>query len=370
MAEKPLYLIYGDDDYLVGSKTKEILDGLVPDEQKSLMLDVIDGSVEVVDDAVNAVNSCLGALRSPGLFCEEKVVWFKNVNFLYDSRVGRSEAVKTSLGHLADLIKQGLPPGQKLVISATKADKRKAFYKACKAAGELHEFSVPDKAYQADKEAGRRLGDILAAAGIRMDKAAKDLFLAKVGNNTRNLVNEVEKLAVYLGDRTDAGVADVRAIVSSSSEAVAWDLTDAFGLRKLPEALEILRQLIFQKENVIGIIIGLENRIRELIVYREALERGWVRSKGGYGVSWSAVEPQFEQLFSAYMSKDPRKIHPFRAGRLVDQARKFSRKRLRYCLREVTRAHAGLVSGSMPQEMTLELLLIKMLAAGTKKKSA
>ena len=366
MAET-LYLIYGDDEYLVSTKAGEIVNSLVPPEQKDLGLDVVDGDVDTVAEAVDAVNACLASMQSMGLFSADKVVWLKNVSFLYDNRVGRSESVKNRLAQLADRIKHGLPGGITLVISAQKVDKRKAFFKACKAAGEVHEFQMPDKAYQANKVAAKNLESILADAGLKMSKPVKELFLAKVGNDTRHLVGEVEKLAVYLGGPGAVEKANVQAIVSSAREAIAWDLADAFGNRNLPGALSILRQLVFQKENIIGIIIGLENRIRDLLLYREAYERGWVKPKGDYGVLWLEPGPEGDRIFSEYMGSDPRKTHPFRAANLLKQACKFSRKRLIYCLHEVTKGHAALVSSRVPQEMTLELLLVRMLAVGGKR---
>ena len=371
MSDTSVYLIYGDDEYLVTTKAKEIVGKLVPDSDKMLGLDVVDGAAQVVDAAVTAVNQCISALQSMGLFSEDKVVWLKGVNFLVDNRTGKSQAVKDHIARLTDLIKSGLPPGQVLVISAEKVDKRKAFYKACKKFGELHEFSVPEKSYQADRVAGDRLNSILADAGLQMNSAVKQLFLAKVGNDTRQLVNEVEKLAVYIGEPGRVTIEQVQAIVSSSRDAIAWDLADAFGNRELQRALSVLKQLVFQKENIIGIVMGLENRIRELIVYREAIERGWLVTKsGGYGggsLAWGEVGPDFDMVFGEYMERDPRKIHPFRVSILAGQARKFSRKRLHHCLKEVTKAHAKLVSSRVPQEMTLELLLIRMLAVAKQK---
>ncbi len=367
MSKKSIYLIYGNDEYLVSTKAREITKKLVPPENKMLGLDVVDGSAATVDEAVGVINRCLSALQSMGLFSEEKVVWLKDVNFLYDNRTGMSATVKEQIDRLTALIKAGLSPELTLVISADKVDKRKAFFKACKASGELHEFMVPEKAYQADKFADRSLDQITADVGIQLVGDARSLFIAKVGYDTRNMVNEVEKLATYMGKSGRASVADVQAIVSSSRDAIAWDLADAFGKRDLPEALRVLRQLVFQKENIIGIVIGLENRIRELILYREAFDRGWIIKKSSYGrdsFAWGDVGAEADEFFGEKLTKDPRKTHPFRANLLAQQARRFSRKRLRYCLSEITKAHAELVSSRVPQEMTLEFLLIRMLAVG------
>jgi len=368
MSEKYLYLICGTDEYLVSKKTKEIISKLVPEREKDFKLDIVDGAAENVDSAVTAINQSLSALQSMGLFSAEKVVWLKGVNFFWDNRTGKSTTVKDSIVRLTDLLKKGLEPGQILVVSAEKVDKRKAFYKTCKKMGELHEFSVPEKSYQADKVAGANLDQFLSEAKLQMTSPVKQLFLAKVGNDTRQLVGEVEKLAVYIGEPRRVSIDDVQAITSSSREAIAWDLADAFGKRDLARALDVLKQLVFQKENIIGMVMGLENRIRELIVYREAIDKGWlVQKSGGYGgggLAWGDVGPETDMVFGEYMDRDPRKIHPFRVSILAEQARKFNRRRLMHCLKEVTKAHKTLVSSRVPQEMTLELLLIKMLAVG------
>ncbi|MBT3192266.1 MAG: DNA polymerase III subunit delta [Verrucomicrobia bacterium] len=366
MATPSIYLIYGNDEYLVSAKAKQIVAALVPEAEHMLKLDIVDGAVDTVDAAVSAIGACLASIQSLGLFSTEKVVWLQSASFLADNRTGKSATVLEHVQRLAALVKAGLPPGQVLVITASGVDKRRAFFKACKASGELHEFSIPEKSYQADRVAAEKLDQMLANAGLQMSSRAKIAFLEKVGVDTRQLINEVEKLAIFVGENREVDVAQVDAIVSSSREALAWDLADAFGKRELSRALAILRQLVFQKENVIGLVMGLENRIRELLIYREALERGWLVSKQGYGgrpsLGWGTLEPELEQIFAEQMGRDPRKIHPFRVSLLGEQARKFSMKRLRYCLAQVTEAHATLVSSRIPQEMTLEFLLIRMLA--------
>jgi len=370
MAGSSLYLIYGNDEYLVSAKAREIVSALVPEEERSLKLETVDGAVDKADSAITAISQVLAGLRSLGLFGDEKVVWLQDATFFSDTRVGKTAAVQEQVVQLVELIKAGLPPGQTLVITAKGVDKRRAFFKACKAAGELHEFAIPEKSYQADRLAAERLDQLLSKRGLQMSSRAKATFLEKVGTDTRQLVNEVGKLAVFMGTSKRVDVEEVLAIVSSSREALAWDLADAFGKRDLSRALSVLRQLVFQKENVIGLVIGLENRVRELLIYREGLEKGWLTTKPGGGrpiLAWTNVPPEADVAFSEHMGRDPRKIHPFRVSLLADQARKFSRKRLMYCLRQVTEAHAKLVSSRVPKEMTLEFLLIRMLATARSK---
>ena len=61
-----------------------------------------------------------------------------------------------------------------------------------------------------------------------------------VGPDRRALVSECEKLALYVGDRGAATVADVVAIVTRGKHARAFALGDALGDRQLPVLLRRL----------------------------------------------------------------------------------------------------------------------------------
>ncbi len=367
----PLYLIYGGDDYLVSAKARDIIDRLLTPDERTLSLETIDGAAETIDVALEALGQCLQAVMTLGFLGSRKVVWFKDVTFLADNRTGRSEAVKARLGQLTDAIKAGLPDGTTLVVTAPAVDKRYAFFKACKSTGEITEFAVSDKAYLNEKEADQRLRELASKAGLRMDDDVRSAFLARVGTETRAIANELEKLAVYAGDRAEIALADIEAVTSAAREAVAWDLADAVGGRNLRRALSLLRQLRFQRVSPIALIAGLESRVRDLIVYREGLDKGWLRAGGDHrgrpSAAWGGVPPEVETAFGEHFGRDPRSAHPYRVRVLAGQARRFSMRELRTCLRAVTRAHEKLVSSSVPPEIILELLLISMLGKRRKK---
>jgi DNA polymerase-3 subunit delta len=128
-----VYLIFGDDEYLVANEAKKLVDSLVPEADRDLGMEIVDGAVELVVDAKRVTEGCLAALLTMGMFGGNKVVWFRNVSFLTDNKTGKSEAVKDVVNKLASVIKEGLPAGITLVVSAAKVNKRYSFYKACKA---------------------------------------------------------------------------------------------------------------------------------------------------------------------------------------------------------------------------------------------
>ena len=360
-----VYLIYGDDEFLVTSRAREIIDGLIPEEDRTLGLETIDGRAETVAVAAEALEKCLEAVNTLGFFTARKVVWLRDATCFAENVIGKSETVKTRADRLGSTIKNGLPPEVVLVISSPAVSKRYAFYKACKAAGEIEEFSVSEKAYVAEKQAASYLGEVLRKAGIKMAPDVSALFLEKAGTDSRQTVNEVEKLSLYLGERKQATLDDVRAITCSSRGALAWDLADAVGQRETERALTVLRQLLFQRESSVGLIMALGSRIRDLLLYREAQDRGWLKvRKEGYRdvVDWNGLPADMEEVMSEGLNRDPRKVHPFRAGLLARQARKYTMRELRRCQRAILRAHEQIVSSSKPDSIVLELLLVRMLA--------
>ncbi|MFO7871950.1 MAG: hypothetical protein R6V03_11045 [Kiritimatiellia bacterium] len=359
--ESGVYLIVGD-EYLADGKGREIVDSLVSPEDRDFGLEIVEGRAENTETALEALGRCVEALRTPGFLGSGKTVWLRNAGFLSESTVGRSSAVKESVNEIALLIKEGLPGGQALVITAPRADKRWSIYKACKAAGELYEFAVSDKPYMAEKQAMSTAKEMFRKSGLRIGEDALNAFVEKTGTDSRFIASEIEKMKVFVGEDREAGIQDVRAITSSGRSALAWDLADAFGKRDAVSALGVLRQLIFQKENPIGLIIAIENRIRELLIYREALDNGWlVRKRNGRKSTavWRDVPPEAEERFSTQMNRDPRKTHPYRTFLLALQAKKFSRRRLEACLDLALEAHEQLVRTSVPPETVLEILLMK-----------
>lgn len=368
MATTSVYLIFGEDEYLVSNKAKEIVDTLVPVEDRALGLEIIDGNAENAESARTAISQCEEAIQTLGLFCNRKVVWFRDVSFLCENLIGKSEAVKSRVNQLASLISSGLSAGQVLVITSPKVDKRHAFYKACNKFGKVEEFRVSEKSYQAEQAAEARLKGMLRDADLKMSSEVFALFMEKVGINIRQMVNEVEKLAVFMGDNKTVSRGDIEAVVCSSRESLAWDLADAFGRRDLARCLKTLRQLMFQKESPIGLIIGLSARVKDLMIFREALDKEWLIAGAHGGVKWRDLSPEMEVLFSEGFNKDPRKMHPYRAGLLAEQAKGFSLPALLRCQKAAAEAHVKLVSSRMPQHIVLELLLIRMLSAGSKRR--
>lgn len=355
-----VYFFCGNDEYLVGLNARKKVEQFCPEAERALSLETIDGNVTKIDDAISALDQCIAAFRTVGLFGGKKVVWFRDVGLLKNAVIMKNDQVKRLLASLAVDLKAGLADDQVLVISAPGIDKRSAFYKALKDVVELHEYDIPERDYEARPVALKRLISLVKREGCEIDSAAAELFIDKTGFETRQIMNEVEKMILYKVDDKRISVADVQLMTSSSGEAVAWDFTDAVATRNLGEAIRIYRQLLFQKQNAIGLIIQLETLFQSLLRFREYMEAGWLRMNGNR-IQWSGDE-EIEEYFAA-MADDPRKMHWFRASKIANQAASYTVRRLEASKRLIVDTHEQMISGgSIPHDLIFETLLAKLCA--------
>lgn len=356
-----VYLICGRDEYRVSETAASLVARLCPPEQQAFGLEVVDGRLDVPADLAAAIYRTIEAVRTPAFFGRGKVVWLKGFSAF---EVRESSELNDALAALSDFIKGHIPAGQTLVITARKVDGRSSFFRACQSAGVVEVFDVPDKSYKEREFALDTAEEAFRRAGLRIVPEALEEFCGRVGSNTWQIVQEVEKLAVYLGTRREVSLDDVQIVTSVTREAAVWDLSDAIGERNLRKALDALDDLLFRGENEVGIITVVENRLRDLATYRWCLDRGWVALRGEgrwLAATWTS-NPAVDQALSA-LPKDPRAGHPFFVAKTIAQAARFTSEELDKAQRLVLQTHQRLFNSALPTHAILEFMLIKLLGA-------
>lgn len=171
------------------------------------------------------------------------------------------EAVAAAIG--------ALPPDLTVVLIArAKAPARLS--KAVKAAqGEIHEFDAPKA-----REMPRLLAGDAKRLGFVLEPAAARLLVDRMGANPVRLRNELERLALWAGEGGEVSIADLEAMVSDTSEAAVWTLSDALLERDAAKAAALAERLVSQGENVTGLIYGLASRLRKACQAAAQLEEG------------------------------------------------------------------------------------------------
>ena len=357
-----LCLICGDDEYLVDSAARERINLLVPEADRAFGVEVIDGRKDTGDEARRAVDACIESVRTPGFFGATKVTWLRDVRFLTGSgRASESAAAKEAVEKLAGWLKEGLLEGQVLIITAAKVLRSSIIFKVCQKQGEVEDFGGGFKSWELEKLTAQRLDGVLKKAGLSMGGEARDEFINRVGFDTRFLVQEVEKLRLYMGGDKQVAVEDVREITSIGREAEAWDLLDAFGERHALNVLKTLKRLSGQKGIGVMLAVMLEKNVRDLLVLREAYDRKWAYGSKGGACGWStSLPPEAAALLSA-LPVNPKTLNAWALKKKLPHALNYSLQELRVARFRVLELREKLVSTGLPEMFLLETALLRII---------
>ena len=364
-AKGHLFLVYGTDDLSATRKADDIVARLCPPAEQAFGLETINPeSGEKLSDTVCAIlRNTLEALMTPPFLGGNKTVFLRNAPFFNPlTEPGKFADVKTEVDRLVDRLKAGLPDGVAFVVLTDKVHKATAFYKIFQSQGEVHAFDEPEKDKEIQADLVPLVEKQLKELGLSMSAPVLNAFLDRTGYNLRQVTSEIEKLSLYLGDRKTATLADVQLMIAPVREGNFWDYADAYCMGNLAHTLQVMQRMFAQGESPIGLLIMLENRLREIVVLSDCLKRGWARVSGGDWpkVTWS-LPPAGEALLSA-LEKDPRKGNPFAIAKLASQANRYPPARWFRWLNAAVDAHAAMTGGeAIDPELTLELFTTRTL---------
>ena len=359
-----LYLICGDDDYLVDSAARERIDRLVPEADRAFGVETVDGIVETGDAVRRAVDACIESVQTPGFFGAVKVTWLRDARFLTGGgRVSETVAAKEAVEKLTEWLKGGLLEGQALIITTAKILRSSVLFKTCQKQGEVEDFGSGFKSWELEKMADQRLDALLAKSGLSLEDQARKEFLSRVGFDTRTLVQEVEKLRLYMGSASLVSAKDVREITSIGREAEAWDLLDAFGERNAFGLLDTLNRLSGQKGIGVMLAAMLEKSVRELLVLREAYDRKWIYGGKGGSCGWAtSLPPEAVALLNA-SPVNPKTLNAWAMKKKLPHALNYSLQELRVARFRILELREKLVSTGLPEMFLLETTLLRIIGA-------
>ena len=358
-----LILICGDDDYLVDSAARERINQLVPADAREYGVETVDGRKDTGDDAARAVRACMESVQMEGMFAASKVTWLRDATFLTGGgRASESIAAKGAVERLTQWLGEGLQEGQHLIITAEKVLRASVFFKTCQKQGEVIDFGGGLKPWEREKYADERLDALLEQVGIKMERSARSEFIARVGFDTRQQVQELEKLRTYLHPNISATEHDVREITSIGREADAWDVLDAFGERKAKDLLLALNQLSGQKGIGIMLAAMLEKNVRDLIVLREAYDKKWVHAGG-----WSHHLPAESAGMLSVLPINPKATTAWALRKKLPHAMNYTLPELRVARFRVLDMREKMVSTGLPEMHLLQSTLLRIIGKSKKR---
>ncbi len=218
-----------------------------------------------------------------------------------------------------------------LLLEAEKVDRRLQWVKQVAQRGQLITCAGPRRPSEQRAWIEARLTE----RGKRPSGGVAATLLELVGGDLDSLASELDKVCLYVGERTEVSADDVAEVTGQLRPRALYELTDAIGRRQLAASLRVLAQLLDQGEAALAILGALAHHFRRLMRASECrpLEAGEVQRRLS--------------------------IHPYAAQKLVEQARRFNGRRLRSCFAAIRRTDDALKGGvSVSPRIAIERLVL------------
>ena len=356
--------VLGTDEALMKEAALRLSRELSPPDAGDFGVDIVEGTAESAEHCSQIVRRTLDALQTLPFFGGGKLVWLKNANFLADSQVGKTNAALEGLEAILDYVEKQLPPEVKFLLSASLADKRRSAYKRLQKLADLRTFDKPDTSKTGWEDeviptVQRRARDL----GISFDNEAIEMLVQLAGEDTRQLDSEVEKLSLYLGERTRVTVEDVRLLVPLNRAGVIFELGNAIGKRDLRRALELVRTLVYQGQSPIGILLAaIVPRVKNLLLAADIIARHPRLPRTAYPAFTSALE-KLPASETAHLpkKKDGSGLNAYPLFLALGESSKYTAAELRAALQGCLDANLKLVTTSIDPQLVLERFLVGML---------
>jgi DNA polymerase III subunit delta len=254
-----IYFFWGDDDYALDRAAKALQAEVLDPAWRDFNCD------RITPDQPEAVMQGLNQAMTAPFGSGSRLVW------LADTTLGQRcpEDLLAALERTLPMI----PATTTLLLTSTnKLDGRLKSTKLFQRQAEIREFSaIPP--WKTDLLAAqvKRSADSL---GVKLAPAAVDYLVEAVGNNTRQLESELEKIRLWRGDgKTALDVAAIAPLVTASTQS-ALQLAAAIRAGQTPVALGLVADLLSHNEPALRIVATLVGQFRQRLWIKLMLESG------------------------------------------------------------------------------------------------
>lgn len=256
---KNLYLVYGDEDFLIDNKILAIKEAFLGKNFTKTHVEILDGENETLDEII-------AKLTAVSMFVTKRVVLVKNLV----SR-GRRRRKKDKFSNLTVLQNAlDLIPAETCVIFVWPSSKieRGSVYDLLSEKAQTFEFKAFTD-WQKDQVVYHVL-QIAAEVGCQLDAATADYLVAVVGNGLRALHSEIIKLSNYVGENRRIKKGDIDALVSPGRIGV-FQLVNYLKQKNLKMALTSFLKLTKLGEDPFSVLAVIASSFRTMLQVKLAL---------------------------------------------------------------------------------------------------
>jgi DNA polymerase-3 subunit delta len=322
-----IYLYWGEDDFALTQAVKQLRESVLDPSWASFNYD------KIFNDAPNAIMQGLNQAMTAPFGMGGRLVWLVETTLCQQC----SETLLAELERTLPAI-----PDQSVLLLTTRnrPDGRLKSTKLLQKHGHIREFSLipPWKTEQLVQQVQSLSQD----AGVKLTSAAAELLAESVGNNTRQLVNELEKLRLFAGDAKKVLDEGTVATLVTANTQNSLQLAQAILKRDTASSLELVADLINKNEPALRIVATLVGQFRTWL---------WVKLM----VSEGERDPQ--AIATAAQINNPKRVYF-----LIKEVQSLSLGQLTSTLRLLLELEFSLKKGAEPL-FTLQTKVIELCCA-------
>jgi DNA polymerase-3 subunit delta len=254
-AIKPVYVLCGEDAFLRDHHRRQIIHCAIGSADPQLCVSVHDADAELA--------AVLDELRTLPFLAPRRVVIVRDADdFVAANREGLERYVQQPCRRATlVLIVAGWKPETKLSKLVNKV-------------GRAIDCSSPEGG-----RLGRWLTEAAGKRGKKIDPDAAEILVEWIGNDLAALDGEVEKLALYAGNRHTITMEDVSAVVTATAGPGAFAMTNAITGGDVPAAMEALNGMLQMRGEEFRTLGMIAWHLRRAMAAQQKLRAGEPETK-------------------------------------------------------------------------------------------
>jgi DNA polymerase-3 subunit delta len=254
---------------------------------------------------------------------------------------------------------EGPPKGNHLILLCSEFDTRHAIVRTVQERGLVIERAVERSGRGRGVESidiGELAKEVLGPLGKKLSPGAAGVLKDRVGEAMRQMASELEKLAVFVGDKTTIEQRDVELLVAPLREEEFWELGNALGEGDGGRALKLIDEELARGKHALMIAGSIYGSIR-----RMALDAARYQRLGAMGGRESAFEDYQHNIFPRYaeIASGDRAPSPWMAWQNYRRARRHGTRKLLRTLALCAEVDVSLKSGA-PDRIALGRLVFAL----------
>ena len=240
-----IYLLYGEEEYLIRYYRDRLTNGILGGSPEgNINYHYYEGNSVTADDIIIQAQSL-------PFFADVVLIVVENSGLLK-----RTSDLSASL--------ESIPPSTKIIFVEREIDKRNSLYKFIKSSGTIAELE-----HKNDKELINWVAGYLKREDCLITLRAAKLLIAKAGVDMQQLVNELDKLVAYVGEKKQIDIEQVEDIISTQLSNRIFVMIDNIVSGKCKEALNMYKDLLALKESPLAIMSLLTRHYNILLQLKE-----------------------------------------------------------------------------------------------------